>query len=70
MVFAYYRHPSRSCAKAPVEGNLVVRTQLSFGFLVAFLFADFLRQFFHKYNFIDPGTGVYTQTVERMWGLC
>ncbi|GBO35922.1 hypothetical protein AVEN_117303-1 [Araneus ventricosus] len=22
----------------------------------------------HKYNFIDPHTGVHTQTVERMWG--
>ena len=22
----------------------------------------------HKYNFIDPDTGVHTQTVERMWG--
>ncbi|GBL88000.1 hypothetical protein AVEN_133672-1 [Araneus ventricosus] len=22
----------------------------------------------HKYNFIDPGTGVHAQTVERMWG--
>ena len=50
------------------HSNLVVRAQLSFGLLVALLFADFLRQFFHKYNFIDPGTGVHTQTVERMWG--
>ncbi|GIX95128.1 DDE_Tnp_IS1595 domain-containing protein [Caerostris darwini] len=22
----------------------------------------------HKYNFIDPDTGIHTQTVERMWG--
>lgn len=22
----------------------------------------------HRYNFIDPETGVHTQTVERMWG--
>lgn len=22
----------------------------------------------HKYNFIDPDTGVHTQTVERIWG--
>ena len=22
----------------------------------------------HKYNFIDPDTGVHTRTVERMWG--
>ena len=22
----------------------------------------------HKYYFIDPDTGVHTQTVERMWG--
>ena len=60
----------RSCAKAPAEGNLVVRTQQPCyqtnrieieGFLIH-------AKVNHKYNYIDPGTGVHTQTVERMWG--